>query len=601
MTAGTPIERKSESLPAVDIRFRWPGQGPAGECDNFFLGVWHPHRPIHVDWTGAASVDHVARRGPNWLLASAVSPHHPAGTGLVHAASDASGAAAFRGYIVPRLHSYAASRDILQYWTHRLHAEHNGVFSAAVIGADGRTLTLVTDVLGMGPVYYRMLGDAIVFATNPRYLMIDDDGPDLLAWRSLVQTSWIVGDRSLCRDVKRLPAGHALSLSARGQTLAPWFDFQRLPAGTRAVGPTAVSEVEEALEQAIGRCLQLQTGGVVLPLSSGFDSRRMLAIMMKARVDFQAITCRTYQKSHRDLDARYAHQMARDFGFAHQIVEPGTYQQYVADDVARRVLVASETREHSWAISVMKALPDRSNLFFDGIGGDILGDPVGWSVHVGLAVESRSPDIEVDAIAKLSIRNTFDSVLSPTRWPHLEEVRQEVKSYVRSFLPRQNLSELAFLLLRQRRAIAPWSQQLLPPGHVPVCPYLDLDYLRVLLDFTSVDKHATKFQRACLREFWPDLYRYPGNRDIPEDLPPGSPDLEDNRALGCYTPMRDEIEAQGGMRLLQEMLTPKGRLVLRASKWSRAIQIRSLWYLHPVMELVFQQAHRRPCWDWRAG
>src|SRR5260370_33802166 len=140
---------------------------------------------------------------------------------------------------------------------------------------------------------------------------------------------------------------------------------------------------------------------------------------------------------------------------------------------------------------VMKAPPPRPNVFFDGIGGDILGDPVGWSVHVGLAIEDRSPDLEVDAIASHSIGGTFDSVLNPAIWPSVEKLRETAKSYVRRFLPRQNLSELAFLLLRQRRAIAPWSQQLLPPGRVPVCPYLDLDYLRVWLDFTSGAKQAT--------------------------------------------------------------------------------------------------------------
>jgi len=249
----------------------------------------------------------------------------------------------------------------------------------------------------------------------------------------------------------------------------------------------------------------------------------------------------------------------------------------------------------------MKALPPRPNVFFDGIGGDILGDPVGWSVHVGLAIEDRSPDLEADAIASHSIRSTFDSILNPEVWPSVEELRETVKSYVKPFLPRQNLSELAFLLLRQRRAIAPWSQQLLPPGHVPVCPYLDLDYLRVLLDFTSVDKHATKFQRACLREFWPQLYKYPGNRDVPDSMPPGSPDVEDNRALSCYLPMRDEMRARDGLRSMRELLTPKGRLVLRMSDWSRSIQIRGLWHLHPLMELVLRQARIQSCWSGRDG
>src|SRR5260370_19835049 len=102
----------------------------------------------------------------------------------------------------------------------------------------------------MGPLYYRALGEAIAFATTSRFLMVEGDDPDLVAWRSLIQTSWIVGDRSLCAGVKRLPAGHALTVSSEGEKLWAWFDFQRLPAGTRAVGSTAGVEGGGALEQA---------------------------------------------------------------------------------------------------------------------------------------------------------------------------------------------------------------------------------------------------------------------------------------------------------------------------------------------------------------
>ena len=92
----------------------------------------------------------------------------------------------------------------------------------------------------------------------------------------------------------------------------------------------------------------------------------------------------------------------------------------------------------------------------------------------------------------------------------------------------------------------------------------------------------------------------PGNRDIPDDLPPGSPELEDNRALRCYASVRDEIRARDSMGQLRELLTAKGRLALRASDVNRTIQLRALWYLHPLMELVSRQADTRSCWRWRA-
>jgi hypothetical protein len=539
----------------------------------------------------------VQRVGSNWVLASAASPLHPAGTGLVHHTADRSLAVAFRGYVLPRLQSYSRSADVLGYWGAGGTAEHNGVFSAALIEGSGQTLTLITDALGVGALYYRKLGDVVVFSTNARYLATAEDRADLLAWRCLLEASWIAGDRSLSEGVRRVPAGRAVRFAGGDERSVAWFDFERLGRGERPVGPHAVGEVEDAFQQAMTRCLRLQADGVALPLSSGYDSRRILAALLRRAVDFEAVTCRVLQKEHRDLDARFAGQMAGAFGFAHTIVEPRDGEQYVADDRARRLLVDAETSEHTWALRVMHALPRRPSLVFDGIAGDILGDPVGWSVLVGLAVQARTPQEELESIPEYAVTGVFDTVLRREHWPEAAAVRESLRDYLRPFGARQNLGELAFLLLRQRRTIGLWSQQVLPPGHVAVCPYLDLDYLRLLLDFRSTDKHATKFQRACLREFWPELYRFPGNRDIPPDLPPGSPALAEERAVRCQAALRAEIEACGGLPWLRELFRLKGRAVLALSRGSEVLALRGAWHLNRVMELVARQLGGRGRWE----
>jgi len=597
MTPAAAAAGRYQGLPEASVRFRWPGEGPGGECDNYFLGIWHPRRMVRLRWSGLPSGAVVSRRGPNWFLASASSPRHGTPVGLVHATPEDSGAVAFRGYVLPGLHSYSPSADILSYWRKDPFAEHNGVFSAAIIGSDGVTLTLITDVFGMGPLYYRPIGDAVIFSTNPRYLAMDDDAPDLLAWRYLIQTSWIGADRSLSRRVRRVPAGSALCLSPEGDKLVPWFDPDRLPGGTRPVGPTSVAEVEEAFQRSVDRCLHLQTGSVVLPLSSGFDSRRILAGLLHRKVDFQALTCRLLQREHRDLDGRFASQMARDFGFPHAVVDSDSVEQYVAEDRARRILVDGETTEHTWAVRLMKSLSPRPSIFLDGIGGDILGDPVGWSVHAGLAIEQRPQEHELQEVADLSITGVLDPTLRRGQWPGTLELRDDLTTYLRGFLPRENIGEVAFLLLRQRRAIAVWSQQLLPPGVVAACPYLDLDYLRLLLGFTSAGKHETSFQRACLRTFWPQLYKYPGTRDIPADLPPGSPTFVNERIAGCHAAMRHEIRDGGGMAMLEELLSARGRCVLEVARRSPAMAIRAGWYLTPLLQLVSRQVRVRACWE----
>jgi len=580
--------------PRVRVQFQWPGADATDGTDNFFFGAWHPSRSLRVTMSGVPPSAYTERRGFNWLLVSAASALHATGTGLVHGTRDRSEGVAFRGYVFPRLHSYSPDAEILTYWGTRSLEEHNGVFSTAHIGRQGETLTLVTDVLGMGPLYYRVFEDLVLFATNPRFLALDAERPDLVAWRSFTQTSWIIGDRSLSAGVSRVPAGQALRWTKDGSRSV--VNLGRLPFGTRAVDHRSVGEVEEAFQQTIDRCLELSGGRFVLPLSSGFDSRRILAALIHRKVDFQALTYRSAQKGFRDLDGRFASEMARDFGFPHVVLEPALGKQYAADDRSRRVLVDTETREHAWAIRLMQTLPARPSFLFDGIAGDILGDPVGWRVHTGLSVEARSSEGELDAIATHGITNDFDLVLRSDEWPSASDLREDVKAYLRKFLPRSNIAEIAFLLLRQRRVIAPWSQQLAPPGHVPLCPYLDLEYLRLLLDFRSVDKHATKFQRACLREFWPEFHRYPGNRDVPADMAPGSSAPRNKQTLACRAALMDEISSHGELTALRKLLTVRGRVGLALSGRSAAVALREQWYLTPLMELVSRHARRVPCW-----
>src|SRR5262245_1807001 len=195
------------------LRIRLPAPGPSGEVDNFFVGAWHPSRPLSVDWTGSKNSSVARVSGRNWSLASATEPRQ--GLGLVH--QDArGGGTAFRGYVLPDVHSYSPSAVICSSWLDAT-LERNGVFSAAVVGRDGGSLALATDMLGMGTLYWRRWGEVVLFATSPRYLACPDDQPDWLAWRCLIQTSWIGSDRSLTAGVQRVPAGRTLSFIGSGE------------------------------------------------------------------------------------------------------------------------------------------------------------------------------------------------------------------------------------------------------------------------------------------------------------------------------------------------------------------------------------------------
>lgn len=589
--AGCGDSQAAESPDCLRYSFDWPRLGPAGECDNFFAGVWHPRRPVVATWADAPAVPHSIVRGRNWALMSAASPlSSPPGT-LVHADADGSWALAFRGYVCePALHSYSPSEALRAYWGDERRREHNGVFAAASVTANGAVLRLVADALGFGPLYYRRAGGGILFATNPRFLVAAGDAPDLLAWRCLIESGFIGADRSLSQDVQRLPAGQMLEARGERVEFPSWCELDRFPRGDRPLDGKGIAEVESVFQQAMDRCLALAGLDVVLPLSSGHDSRRMLAALIHRKAEFEALTSRVFHKGH-DLDARFAIQMATDLHFPHRVVEPADPQRYAVQDRVRRILTDSETGMHSWVPGLVSELPGRPAMILDGIAGDILGNP-GFRIP-GL-YETADKDIEI--VLDASLPNAFDRLLRRSIWPSAEEVREDLRKYLRSLPPRVNLAEFAFLLLRQRRSTSPWSQQLLPSGYVPVCPFLDLHYLRLLLSFRPQDKHAVVLQRRCLADFWPEYYRYPGTRDVPADSIPRARSLEDEADFLCIETVMREIDAAGWSTATGELLSSYGRLLLFGARRSRRLALRTSWQLRVPLELAARQGQQAPCW-----
>lgn len=579
-------------MPETHLRFRWPPAGPRGECDNYFFGVWHPRASLRVELIGEPPAPCAQVAGDNWVLVGATSPVHPGGAGLVHARPDVGGAVAFRGYVLgPNLHSYSDESRLLDFWLRDTLAEHNGVYSAAVVTDGGAKLILCADLLGMSPVYYAAVGDALIFSTNPRYLRVAGDAPDRLAWRCLLETGFLAGDVALTRGVRRLPAGQALRASHAGVDLVRHYDLAQLPDGTRPLDDAGIADVERVFQQAMDRCLALDAGRLVLPLGSGHDSRRMLASLVERGLPFESVTCRVFHGG-RDLDARYAAEMARDIGFPHTIVEPSSPARYVERDVARRLLVDSETFSHTWALDINEALPAEPAVIYDGLAGDALGDP-GFRLP-GLY---RSPRTDIDVIVADCVRDAFRRVLNRTQWPTGADVAAFLRGWLETLPQRANLAEHAFLLSRVRRSTALQALPLVPPGRLVVFPFLDLDYVRLLFEFSPADKNRTVLQRACLARFWPRYYKYPGTRDVPSDAVKRPKDADLETTLLCFTALLDEVACAGGVDVVRDLLSRRGRIGFAGAQLSRTIASRAHWYCTPLMELVVRDLQRSACWE----
>lgn len=589
----------------MQVKFIWPTLAEVSFQENVYFGMWHPHESIEVAWSHpSAVIDPVCLQAKNWCVLSTRSPLHADRPGLIHAHADADSqfteAVAFRGYILgPQIHSYSSSEAILSYWFSQSwgNSEHNGVFSAACIRDSGRVLHLITDAFGMAPLYYRNLGGGIVFSTNPRYLSAHDDKPDYMAWRCLLQAGFLAADRSLTADIRRVAAGHSVEFQAADQRerARAWFRYEGLPEGTRRVDAKAVAIVEDCFQEAVTRCLRLQHGEIFLPLTSGYDSRRILAGLMDRKRTFESVTVRVFQKQFRDLDARFAAIMAEELGFLHRVIEPQSLQEYAFYDYQRRILLDAESPEHSWAVALMKSLPPYPTIVIDGLAGDALGETGFDRIH-GLHIK---PDSDKMIIASHVITHAFDRILNLDVWPSAKTVRHDLIDYIDGLCSGLNQSELAFLLLRTRRSIAVWAQQMLPAGHLVVCPYLDLDYVKTLLRYHPGDKLQHSFQSLCLKEFWPQYLSYPGSRSIPSDIPPGTPFLEDARKFACFQNMRQTIEDWGGMPRFTSLLTTQATMRFWVARKNRRMALKSMWAFGGLMELMARELHKTICWEIR--
>src|SRR5215470_12017000 len=497
-----------------ELRFAWPEAPEPPFREDFFFGAWHPSTELHLRLESPPKgVSPVVVQEDRYALVSNSSELHKGAGQVQMCPPTLSGGArllAFRGYLLdPPLHSWSSPRLVYDYWQGELVRLHNGVFATARILPD--RLELLTDAFGISPLYYRLLNNGtVLFATNARYLRVEGDaGIDPVAARMLLHRGALCADRSLAPHTTRCKPGHVVTFTNLGKTETPWFRFDALPVGAKPITAENLCAAEEVFQQAIDRCLRLMPGTEQpLPLSSGDDSRRILAALLTRRVPFQALTVRVRQKEYRDLDGRFSSEMAHELGFSHEVIELPDTIQTAKDHHITRTLYSSELLEHSWIPPLIRCLHPHASLVFDGLGGDVFG-------NTGFAAAEWHTMPEHGKLEKLACEFLPSWPNSPYRenaFVTIQQAREELIRHL-SILPEApNRADYAFALTRARRGTGPGIQQLLPPGYIPVYPYFDLDHIRVTMELNSLEKVQEKLQARCLRIFWPDIYRFPGSR-----------------------------------------------------------------------------------------
>jgi hypothetical protein len=418
------------------------------------------------------------------------------------------------------------------------------------------------------------------------------DALDAVAWRLRVSSGMVTGHDSLVEGIRRAPHGCRVTFAADGsRRVESYLPEDLLRPVIRPPERDVLERLEATFLRAVQRCCALPGLRPVLPLSAGHDSRRILAALLQLGVPCDAITVRVLDKRNRDLDARYAAELAARCGIPHRSFDLPETGQYVARDRDRRLLMHGESLHHTWIVPLFGGLPSQPSMILDGLAGDVLGE-TGYMIPALIR-----PDTTDREVCDHMANPAFEPLFRAPFWPSREAARAHLLEWLRT-LPRVLVGEWAFLLARTRREIASWSQRLLPAGHVAVYPYVDLDYLRASLEIDPMARMRESTQALCLAAFHPEIDAIPGSRRIPADLPrePGLARGRVARDLACIRALEADVRARTSPERLREVLPARFRLLHRAAQLSGTVAARTGWWRNAVLEMLDIEQVARPAW-----
>lgn len=215
-----------------------------------------------------------------------------------------------------------------------------GMFAFALWDRRARRLHLGRDRLGEKPLYYGQVGDALLFGSELKALAAHPAWTgevDRHAVGLFVRYGYVPAPHSIYRDVRKLPAGHLLTLAPAAEAVPdpePYWSLREVAErGMREPFLGSDREAADALEAVLGEAVAGQmVADVPLGafLSGGVDSSAIVALM-QARSDRPVRTFTIGFREEGYDEAEHARAVAAHLGTDHT-------ELYVTPDEARTVI-----------------------------------------------------------------------------------------------------------------------------------------------------------------------------------------------------------------------------------------------------------------------
>ena len=172
----------------------------------------------------------------------------------------------------------------------------NGMFALALWNRKEQTLLLARDRYGIKPVYYSDQSGRFAFGSEQKAITVHPEFRRVLNKPALLEYFTfqnIFTDQTLLQDIRILPAGHFLTLSAeRGArpSLHRYWDYRFREPEQRGSRKEYIEELDRLFRQAVNRQLvsDVEVGAY---LSGGMDSGSITAIAAQSLPNLKTFTC----------------------------------------------------------------------------------------------------------------------------------------------------------------------------------------------------------------------------------------------------------------------------------------------------------------------
>ena len=386
----------------------------------------------------------------------------------------------------------------------------NGGVCAAVWEGGAQRLSLVTDFLGLRPLFYLHQPGRLAFASEIKTLLgLNWLKPQI---NEAALAEWLAfevldGDRTLFEGVKRLPPG-AMLIWEKGHLSVHQY---AQPGYTESqhdwTEPQWVEAFIEALRQSLQRRL-VYPDGLALPLSGGLDSRLLLALL---HADLHYPLPLVTYGSRGSRDVKRASEMAKLAHSPHQIlILDGDYVARFAHPFLERTEgFLNIIDSHGLALN---RLPSSARVLVLGNGADLF---------LNTAESSYPPEIRAISDPLEAYFAYINDLFRLSEWEHWF-----TPSFVRRFLdlPRQRIEEeiartpgstLALRLDTHRLFFYEVDYILhglnvIRPRFEFTEPYLDRELIELMLALPPALREKRRLQKLALMRLSPLLARVKG-------------------------------------------------------------------------------------------